>query len=163
LRSTAVKTDEPSTYFATPEEAETAFYSAFEMGDINLMNAVMAEHQGVTCVHPGAEPILGRKAVLESWSGILANSIKLVVYPNIVNASLFGDVAVHLVSERIAQDHHPDSPVSVIIATNIYIRQVNGWRMLEHHASLPQSHSRNVVKQDNHFHQTTHEGPSTLQ
>jgi len=69
---------------------------------------------------------------------------------------------VHLVNERIAQSHHPDAPASLIIATNIYIRQKNGWRMLEHHASLPQNHLRPAVKKDSHY-QTTHEGPSTLQ
>ncbi len=157
-----MKASQSSTYFATAVEAESAFYSAFEMGDIQLMNAVMADHNGVVCVHPGATPVLGRKAVLESWSGILANSVEPVVYPNVVNVNIFGDVAVHLVNERIAQSHHPDAQVSLIIATNIYIRQKNGWRMLEHHASLPQNHLRPAVKKDSHY-QTTHEGPSTLQ
>jgi hypothetical protein len=157
-----MKPNQPSSYFATPAAVEAAFYSAFEMGDIQLMNAVLAEHNGVVCVHPGATPVLGREAVLESWTGILANSIEPVVYPNVISASIFDDVAVHLVNERIAQSHHPDSSASVIITTNIYIRQANGWRMLEHHASLPQSQVRKVVEKHSHF-QTTHEGPSTLQ
>ena len=34
-----MKTNRPTFYFANPDEAENAFYSAFEMCDLQLMNA----------------------------------------------------------------------------------------------------------------------------
>lgn len=154
-----IKTNQPAFYFATSEEAESAFYSAFEMGDAQLMEAVLAE-QGVCCVHPGSLPLVGREAVLDSWAHILSNSMEPVIYPEVLNRSVFDEIAVHLVAERIARDHQPDSPTSLVLATNVYVRQQNGWRIMEHHASLPreredQTREKEIV--------TTHEGPHTLQ
>jgi len=153
-----MKTNHPVFYFATPEEAESAFYSAFEMGDIQLMEAVLADDD-VCCVHPGAIPLLGREAVLESWAQILAGEIEPVIYLDVLNRTVFDEVAVHLVNERIASDHQPDSPSTVVLATNVYVRQKNGWRLMEHHASVP---NRKPQKEQVDS-QTTHEGPHTLQ
>ena len=57
------KTSPPIFYFASAQEAESAFYSAFEMSDIQLMDAVLADHK-VTCIHPGSLPVIGREKVL---------------------------------------------------------------------------------------------------
>ncbi len=154
-----MKSNHPAFYFATPEEVESAFYSAFEMGDIQLMEAVLAD-SGVYCVHPGAMPLVGREAVINSWIRILSGEIEPVIYPDVVNRTVFDEVAIHLVSERIAAGHQIDSPVTLILATNVYIRQKNGWRLKEHHASVPQ---KNLQKDADKTSQATHEGPHTLQ
>ena len=36
----------------TPEDAETAFYAAFERGDLQAMMTVWAEDETIVCVHP---------------------------------------------------------------------------------------------------------------
>lgn len=154
-----MKTNQSTFYFATPDETESAFYSAFEMGDVQLMEAVLAEH-GVCCVHPGSLPLVGREAVLDSWLQILSNTIEPVIYPEVLNRSVFDDIAIHLVAERIAGDHQPESPTSLVLATNVYVRQKNGWRIMEHHASLPREREEATKGK---MPTVTHEAPHTLQ
>ena len=154
-----MKTNQPVYYFATPDEAEAAFYSAFEMGDVQLMDDVLAE-QGVSCIHPGTSAIIGREAVLDSWRKILANIDEPAFYIEVLNRSELADVAVHLVSERIAKNHQPDAPTSLLFATNVYVLQTNGWRMLMHHSSAS---PRQQQTKENNDPVATHEGPHTLQ
>jgi hypothetical protein len=145
-------------YFATADEAESAFYSAFEMGDVQLMDAVLAL-EGVSCIHPGTTVILGRDAVLDSWAKILQNINEPAFYTEVLNRSLVDNIAVHLVAERIAVDHQPDAVTSLVLATNVYILQQNGWRLMMHHASVPSiQHSTSK----NSGPAATHAGPETL-
>ena len=153
-----MKNNQPEFYFATAEEAESAFYSAFEMGDAQLMDAVLAD-QSVSCIHPNSLPIVGREAVLDSWVQILSHINEPAVYPEVLNRSVIDDVAVHLVAERIAADHQIGSETSLVLATNVYIRQKNGWRMMMHHASVS-SHAEETEEQEAVI---THEAPQTLQ
>ena len=39
--------------FATPEEAEHAFYEALEQGDTVRLMQVWADDEEVVCIHPG--------------------------------------------------------------------------------------------------------------
>jgi ketosteroid isomerase-like protein len=61
--------------FATPEDAEVAFYAAFERGDVEAMMTVWAEDdQAIVCVHPLGPVLAGREAVKQSWQTIFARS-----------------------------------------------------------------------------------------
>lgn len=150
-------------YFATADEAESAFYSAFEMSDINLMNALMAD-KNVCCIHPNQMPILGRDAVLASWQKILSTLDEPAFYPEVLHRSTqgdsVGDTAIHLVAERIAADHQLGAETSLVIATNIYIKQENGWRMMLHHSSLPPYTENDSIESDPSI---THDAPQTMQ
>ena len=54
--------------------ANSRFYSAVSEGNMAAMKAVWAEDHRCCCVHPGwGEAVLGREAVLESWSLIFRN------------------------------------------------------------------------------------------
>lgn len=150
-------------YFHTSEEAESAFYSAFEMGDIVLMKALMADNN-VTCIHPNSMPIIGRDEVLESWRGILSNIDEPAIYPEVLHRTVegneVGNTAIHLVAERIAPDHQITSEKTLVLATNIYIKQSNGWRMMLHHSSLPPYSEDHELENDPSI---THSGPQTMQ
>ena len=150
-------------YFHTSEEAEAAFYSAFEMGDINLMSALMAD-QNVSCIHPNSLPLIGREQVLSGWKEILENLSEPAFYPEILHRTVegndVGNTAIHLVAENIAADHQLDSETSLVIATNVYIKQVNGWRMMLHHSSLPSFSEEPDLENDPAI---THSAPQTMQ
>ena len=149
-----MKTNRPTFYFANPNEAENAFYSAFEMGDLQLMNAVLANHEGC-CIHPGASPVIGRESILESWSQVFSQLGSAVIHIESISRKESDDFAVHVVGEHFAENHQPNAETSLILATNVYIQQNNGWRLLSHHASPIHGH---VLEQ-----QIVHEAPSTLQ
>ncbi len=153
-------------YFHTSEEAESAFYAAFEMGDIVLMKALMAD-DNVTCIHPNSMPIIGRDAVLASWRDILSNIDEPALYPEVLHRSVegneIGNTAIHLVAESIAADHQINSEKTLVLATNVYIKQEFGWRMMLHHSSVPPYMEETQEQDLDNDPSITHSAPQTLQ
>lgn len=129
-----MKNENSEYYFATADEAEAAFYSAFEMGDKDLMEALLAD-DNVSCIHPSSIPLVGRDDVLESWDQILETMTESVIKIDVINRSNSNGIAVHLVTETFADSHDIDTEFSQSLSTNVYIHQKNGWRLMMHHAS----------------------------
>ena len=61
-----------SKLYPTPDDAENAFYDAFERGDLPAMMAVWAEDEDIICVHPTGPRLCGQDQVRESWAKIFA-------------------------------------------------------------------------------------------
>ncbi len=120
--------------YATPQDAEAAFYKAIEKADLEAMMAVWADDEDIVCVHPGGTRLVGAEHVRESWRAIFASGHTLR-FRLLQRQTLSGmSLAVHSVYEHIAVAGEPRTPAPVI-ATNIYLRTEHGWRMLMHHAS----------------------------
>ncbi|MGD8926006.1 MAG: nuclear transport factor 2 family protein [Thioalkalispiraceae bacterium] len=119
------------TAFATAEQAEAAFYAAFNRCEPEAMAKVWAD-DNVVCVHPGSQAIVGYVAVMRSWTHILSDAR----LPNIqvlpVTRSVTETMAVHLVEEQISSGQQSAS----VLATNVYRKYEAGWLMVEHHGSL---------------------------
>jgi ketosteroid isomerase-like protein len=120
--------------FATPDEAEGAFYDAFERANLSAMMAVWAETDDVVCVHPQGPRLVGFDAVRESWMQIFANGATLRVRATEQRRFDGQSVAVRALIERVAPVGE-DAPVSMVCATNVYELTASGWRMVAHHAS----------------------------
>jgi ketosteroid isomerase-like protein len=121
--------------FPTPQDAETAFYEALEAGDLEALMEVWAEDEDIVCVHPGGPRIAGYEQVRESWARILGGGQRLKVRlsdPVYVQGMM---VSVHSVHENIGAAADPARPQRPVVATNVYVRQAGGWRMVAHHAS----------------------------
>lgn len=120
--------------YATPQDAEQAFYRAFELADLVEMMAVWAEEEDVVCVHPGGARHSGVVEVRESWRQIFSQGprLRFRLAGNRVIAGRM--LSVHSVYEHVtvAGDPRPANPV---LSTNIYLLTDRGWRMLVHHAS----------------------------
>ena len=56
---------EPRPTLASAEQAEAAFYRAFEKADLGAMMAVWAEDEEILCIHPGGQRLIGMDAVRE--------------------------------------------------------------------------------------------------
>lgn len=108
--------------------ANDAFYLAFRNRDAKAMNEVWAEREPITCIHPGWRPLSGRAAVMESWEAILANPSSPDVRCVGAEAHIVKDAAYVLCYELL--------PQGALVATNIFIRDGNAWRMI-HHQSGP--------------------------
>jgi len=120
--------------FATADEAEEAFYAAFERSDLTAMAQVWADDEAVVCVHPGGDRLRGRDEVLESWRRIFASGSPLAF--EISAATLIQDawLAIHCVSEIISHGPRLEHRARVVV-TNVYRLTDEGWRMIVHHAS----------------------------
>ncbi|NNF96328.1 MAG: SnoaL-like domain-containing protein [Halobacteria archaeon] len=122
--------------FSTPEAAEAAFYAAFANCDIQAMDAVWAD-TGVICIHPGSTALLGRDVVMRSWMNILTQADPPNLHIEVLSRTVSNDLAVHVVEEYIAPVNGSPESTSVVLATNVYCLEADGWRLLEHHASIP--------------------------
>lgn len=120
--------------FATPHDAEAAFYDAFMKQDLEAMMAVWADDDEVYCVHPRGPRITGVAPVRESWRQIFASAqnVKFQVREqHLLNAMM---VSIHSVYEHISMGGETRAR-GCVLATNIYMRTERGWRMMVHHAS----------------------------
>jgi uncharacterized protein (TIGR02246 family) len=120
--------------FTSPQEAEQAFYEAFQRADLEAMMAVWAEDDDVYCVHPGGPRLLGLDQIRESWRQIFANGANMQVQLRGVQQMRGGLLAVHSTYEYLALIGERGS-ASVVAATNVYLNIGGGWRMIAHHAS----------------------------
>jgi ketosteroid isomerase-like protein len=121
-------------FFATPQDAETAFYEALERADLDAMMAIWAEDEEVTCTHPGGERLTGFAAVREGWRQVFAS---------LQRVSVRVSDAVHrqgiLLALTSAHEHYSvageELPRPPVIASNVFVRGAQGWHLLSRHAS----------------------------
>ncbi|MFT4172950.1 MAG: nuclear transport factor 2 family protein [Rhodocyclaceae bacterium] len=119
--------------FATPDDAERAFYDALTRGDLDAMMAVWAEDEEVVCIHPGGARFTGLSAIREMWRQLFATDVKIKIRttnPIRTHAML---MAVHCVLEHVSFDDEQAGPP--VISTNVYARGPQGWQLIVHHAS----------------------------
>ena len=120
--------------FATPQDAEAAFYEALTKSDLEAMMAVWADDDDIYCVHPSGERISGVERVRESWRQIFAGGQTLRFQLRNQQHVQGMMLSVHSVYEYITMANEPRSR-GPVIATNVYLRTERGWRMVAHHAS----------------------------
>jgi len=120
--------------FDTPDEAEQAFYTAFEQADLEAMMQVWDEEDDIVCVHPMGPCLTGVQAVAESWQEIFeaGHAMRFRVTQRCFTGN--ENLSVHTVIEHISHGRRLENR-SVVIATNIYKLTPFGWRMIVHHAS----------------------------
>jgi len=107
--------------------ANTAYYRAFSTGDAAAMGRIWAE-DGVSCVHPGWTPLIGRAAVIESYRGILTS-------PNRVHIAHREDTAIVTGDEGRVVCIEIVEGSALLAATNFFRRIGGAWRMVHHQAS----------------------------
>ena len=123
--------------FPTPDDAETAFYEAFERADLAAMMVVWAEGEDVVCVHPSGPRLVGFEAIRESWMQIFGGNVKLTVRVTESRRLDGPSVAVRSVVESITAPGAEGAP-QLVNATNVYVLTDAGWRLAMHHASPPE-------------------------
>jgi ketosteroid isomerase-like protein len=120
--------------FPTPEDAEFAFYEAFERCNLSAMMAVWATEDHVVCIHPQGPRLAGFEAVRASWAEIFSGGPNFRMRVSEVRAHHGQTLAVRTVYESLFTAASETAPAP-IFATNIYMLTPNGWRMILHHAS----------------------------
>ena len=120
--------------YASPQDAEQAFYRAFELADLVEMMAVWAEEEDIICIHPGGARHTGIVEVRESWRQIFSQGPRLRFALTGSHVLSGRTLSVHSVYENVsvAGSSRPPNPV---LSTNIYLLTERGWRMMVHHAS----------------------------
>ncbi|MCX7218397.1 MAG: SgcJ/EcaC family oxidoreductase [Burkholderiales bacterium] len=116
------------------DELEAAFYDAISRADLEAFMELWAEDEEIVCIHPGAPRLIGHAAIRASWETIFERG-SLQIHAIQLHAMHNMFTAVHSVIEEmppkqgVAQDLH-------IVATNVYVKTPQGWRIATHHASI---------------------------
>ena len=97
------------------DEVEVAFYEALQQGDLEQLMACWADEDDIVCVHPGGPRLVGAAAIRQAFETLGA--------------------AVHNVLERVDQHSAEGTRRAWVVATNVYLKTTQGWRLVLHHAS----------------------------
>ena len=124
----------PAPPLAAPDEIEQQFYEALQRGDIERLMAVWSDDEEISCVHPGGPRVVGAAAIRSAFETIFSNGA-INAHPEKVRRLQTHSSAVHSVLEHI-QIMTPEGPQSAwVVATNVYLKGAQGWRLVAHHAS----------------------------
>ena len=116
------------------DEVETAFYEALQNADLERLMACWADDDEVVCVHPGGPRMIGLGAIRSAFEAMFNNGTVRVRPEGMRKIESLGS-AVHSLRERI-ELLTPEGPMeAVVIATNVYHKTAQGWRLVAHHAS----------------------------
>ena len=119
---------------ASPDDIEQQFYESLQRGDIERLMAVWSDDEEISCVHPGGPRVVGAGAIRAAFESIFANGA-VNAHPEKVRRLQTLSCAVHSVLEQI-RIMTPEGPqVAWVVATNVYLKTAQGWRLVSHHAS----------------------------
>jgi ketosteroid isomerase-like protein len=96
--------------------------------------SVWADDDEVVCVHPGGPRVIGPAAIRASFEAIFANGAIPVVPEQVHRLHTIGS-AVHHLAERITVQTSEGARTAWVLATNVYVKTAQGWRLVAHHAS----------------------------
>lgn len=119
--------------FPTPEDAEAAFYDAFERCDLAAMLAVWASEDNIICIHPQGPRLAGMEAIRASWAEIFAGGPNFKLKVSEARMHHGQTLAIRTVYETLVTPGEQQS--APVFATNVYLLTPGGWRIIMHHAS----------------------------
>ena len=119
---------------ASPDDIEQQFYQALQRGDIERLMAVWSDDEEITCVHPGGPRVVGAGAIRAAFESIFANGA-VDARPEKVRRLQTHACAVHSVLEHIHLMTAEGPQSAWVVATNVYLKTTQGWRLVAHHAS----------------------------
>ena len=111
------------------------FYHAFESLDVGLMDNIWAHQEYVTCIHPGWSIRVGWPAVRDSWVVIFNNTFSMKFDLTELQVQVAADVAWVICTENITSRVGEDPQHSRVVATNLFERIGDEWKLIHHHGS----------------------------
>ncbi|CUI09479.1 nuclear transport factor 2 family protein [Massilia antarctica] len=113
-------------------EVEAAFYEALNRADVEALMLLWADDEEIVCIHPGGPRLLGHAAIQASWEAILERG-GLQIRPSQLHETHNLMSSVHTVIEGVTST--AGEPAH-LLATNVYIKTPQGWRIVLHHVSV---------------------------
>lgn len=120
--------------FGSADHIETAFYDAIGRADLDDLMALWADDEEIVCIHPDGTRLIGYAAIRSSWADIFTRG-GVHIHPVQLHASQNLMSAVHNLIEEVGTPEGKQRDVH-IIATNVYVKTPQGWRIVVHHASV---------------------------
>ena len=118
----------------TADDVEALFYEALQTADIEKLMSCWADEDDIVCVHPGGPRLVGIGPIRAAFDSMFSNGT-IRAWPEGVRKVESMASSVHSVRERIDVLTEEGPQTAYVIATNVYLRTPQGWRMVAHHAS----------------------------
>lgn len=118
----------------TSNETEAAFYDAIARADIEALMSLWAEEEDIVCIHPGAPRLVGHASIRAAWESIFEQG-SVHITPVQVHVAQNMTTSVHNIIEEVHRSASKKQDVH-ILATNVYMKTPQGWRIVTHHASV---------------------------
>lgn len=116
------------------DDTEHAFYEALQHADIERLMACWADEDDIVCVHPGGPRLVGHQAIRAAFEAMFANGAVQAVPEKVMRFDA-GHCSLHSVIERVSVLTDDGPQHAFVVATNVYAKTAQGWRMVAHHAS----------------------------
>ena len=113
-------------------EVEAAFYEALNRADVDALMLLWADDEEIVCIHPGGPRLHGHAAIQASWEAILERG-GLNIRPSQLHETHNLMASVHTVIEGVTST---GADAAHLVATNVYIKTPQGWRIVLHHVSV---------------------------
>jgi len=118
--------------FATPQDAEDAFYDALDDADAERMHRVWDESPDVACLLP-MQALAHGPDVYKVWEPLMKGEVHLDIQVRHIRWLEVGEVAIHYVEETVTVPGRGKQPP--VYATNVFRKGDRGWRMILHQNS----------------------------
>jgi ketosteroid isomerase-like protein len=119
---------------ASPDDVEAQFYEALREGNLDKLMALWIDDDEAVCVHPGGPRLVGPRAIRTAFEAMFANG-RILAHPERVRRLQTIDASVHNLVERVELLTDSGRRVAFVLATNVYLKTAQGWRIVAHHAS----------------------------
>ena len=116
------------------DDVEAAFYEALQAGDIEQLMACWADEDDIVCVHPGGPRLVGAAAIRAAVEAMFASGAVRAHPERLRKVESLG-AALHNVLERVDLVTAEGTQHAWVVATNVYFKTAQGWRLVAHHAS----------------------------
>lgn len=116
------------------DDVEAAFYEALQAADIEQLMACWADEDDIVCVHPGGPRLVGAAAIRAAFEAMFAVGA-VRAYPERLRRLESLGAAVHNVLERVDLVTAEGTQHAWVVATNVYFKTAQGWRLVAHHTS----------------------------
>lgn len=124
-----------ATLGGSPDEVEAAFYEGMQTGDLEKVMACWADEDDIACIHPGGPRLLGAAAIRAAFEVLFTQGGAVPVKPAHIHRVDSVASTVHHVLERVDVLSEQGPVQAYALATNVYHKTPQGWRMVVHHAS----------------------------
>jgi ketosteroid isomerase-like protein len=119
----------------SPDEVEAAFYEALTKADIDKLMACWADEDEIVSVAPGGPRMVGHAAIRAHYEALFQQMGAVALSTHKRHAVHTLTAAVHNVIVRIQIGDPQEQQFGLVIATNVFNKTSQGWRMVAHHAS----------------------------
>lgn len=127
--------------------ANSAYYDAFARGDLMDVMACWSSHPDIVCIAPLGNPAFGAQAVERvyrlTFEVLVGHDVEIEVL-----RAVFEDPTATVTCREHLRHNGPEIGTTEILATNVFVLEPTGWRMVHHHASWRGSTSTRLVPSD---------------